>query len=68
MGAYDKDPNNAFTYESYANCIERFCEILSNEYLNNGKQTIDEIRVTYTSDIEWGNKVRAIMREIDSSG
>lgn len=68
LGAYDSNPDNAFSYDSKEECIMAFAKLIKENYIDeNGKyyngKSIEAINIKYASSGEWAGKVIEIANE-----
>lgn len=71
-----KSLNNLFGLAVYTNngkglkfrtkeeCIDYFCNLIDNKYLNKGRTNVNSIGKMYAADPEWATKVQGIMKRI----
>lgn len=61
FGAFDSDPyNNAFTFETKADCIMTTARTLRHNYVDRGLISTIQINSRYATDQGWANKVSSI--------
>lgn len=68
LGAYDHDTDNAFTFESKAECIQYLCKLLHTEYFTDNKsKALPIVNKTYCSRQNWCSSIMKMGNDLNDT-